>query len=202
MADISKQIDKGQEKWSQGVDIMSITDVNNYIKFKVLEYKYFKLMNDDLWEQYQEDFTDFTETIFKTCDRIATYNLRTLLRHQGVWVNKQATIAQSLYDTLCEEDQTEWTKEEVLDHINTNGFFASYKLNEIFIRPSIYTNPLLPREIGLLIYTTSHSHPTQNTCDIKPNKLEAPVKPDKLETPVKLDKPEAPLPTLETPQEL
>jgi len=29
---------------------MSITDVNNYIKFKVLEYKYFKLMNDDLWE--------------------------------------------------------------------------------------------------------------------------------------------------------
>ena len=82
-------------------------------------------MNNDLWEQYQEDFADFTEAIFKTYDRIATYNLRTLLRYQGVWVNKQATIAQSLYDTLCEEDQTEWTKEEVLDHINTNGFFAS-----------------------------------------------------------------------------
>jgi len=31
---------------------MSITDVNNYIKFKVLKYEYFKLINDDLWEQY------------------------------------------------------------------------------------------------------------------------------------------------------
>ena len=29
---------------------MSITDVNNYIKFKVLEYEYYKLINDDLWE--------------------------------------------------------------------------------------------------------------------------------------------------------
>ena len=75
MADISKQVDKGQEKWRQGVDLMSITDVNNYIKFKILKYGYFKLMNDDLQEQYQEDFADFTEAIFKTYDRIATYNL-------------------------------------------------------------------------------------------------------------------------------
>ena len=82
-------------------------------------------MNDDLWEQYQEDFADFTEAIFKTCDHIATYNLQTLLRYQGVWVNKQVTIIQSLYDILCEKDQTEWTKEETLDHINTYGFFAS-----------------------------------------------------------------------------
>ena len=48
IADISKQINEGQEKWSQGVDLMSITDVNNYIKFKIFEYGYFKLMNDDL----------------------------------------------------------------------------------------------------------------------------------------------------------
>ena len=54
---------------------MSIPDVNNYIKFKILEYGYYKLINDDLWEQYQEDFADFTEAIFKTYDCIATYNL-------------------------------------------------------------------------------------------------------------------------------
>ena len=48
MVDLRKQVDKSQEKWRQGVDLMSITDVNNYIKFKVLEYKYFKLINDDL----------------------------------------------------------------------------------------------------------------------------------------------------------
>jgi hypothetical protein len=77
----------------------------------------------------------------------------------------------------------EWTKEEILDHINTNGFFASSKLNGISIGPSIYTNPPLPGEIGLLPYTTSHSHPTQNTRNVEPNELEA-------------------LPTLEVPQEL
>jgi hypothetical protein len=29
---------------------MSMDDVDNYIKYKILEYGYFKLMNDDLWE--------------------------------------------------------------------------------------------------------------------------------------------------------
>jgi hypothetical protein len=81
MADISKQINEGQKKWSQGVDLTSTNDVNDYIKFKVFEYGHYKLTNDDLWEQYKEDFADFTEAIFKTCDRIATYNLRTLLRY-------------------------------------------------------------------------------------------------------------------------
>jgi hypothetical protein len=48
MADLKKQVNKGQEKWRQGVDLISITDVNNYIKFKVLKYKYFKFINDNL----------------------------------------------------------------------------------------------------------------------------------------------------------
>ena len=60
---------------------MSINDVNDYIKFKILKYGYFKLINDDLQKQYQEDFADFTEATFKACDRIAIYNLRTLLRY-------------------------------------------------------------------------------------------------------------------------
>ena len=36
---------------TQGVDLKSIPDVNDYIKFKILEYGYFELMNnDDIWE--------------------------------------------------------------------------------------------------------------------------------------------------------
>ena len=50
MADLRKQVDKGQKKWRQGVNLTSIADVNNYIKFKTLKYEYFKLMNVDLWE--------------------------------------------------------------------------------------------------------------------------------------------------------
>ena len=75
MADISKQVSEGQKKWSQGVDLTSIDNINNYVKFKVLKYGYYKLINNDLWEQYQEDFTNFIKAIFKTYDRIATYNL-------------------------------------------------------------------------------------------------------------------------------
>ena len=75
MADISKQINKGQEKQSQGVNLTSITEVNNYIKFKVLKYEYYKLINDDLQEQYKEDFVNFTEATFKACSIIPIRNL-------------------------------------------------------------------------------------------------------------------------------
>ena len=58
---------------------MSIPNVDNYIKYKILKYGYFKLINDDLWEQYKEDFTDFTEDILKVYNPTTIRNLRTLL---------------------------------------------------------------------------------------------------------------------------
>ena len=58
---------------------MSIADINNYIRFKTLKYKYFKLINIDLQEQYQEDFADFIEAIFKVYNPTTICNLRTLL---------------------------------------------------------------------------------------------------------------------------
>ena len=54
---------------------MSIANVNNYIKFKTLKYRYFKLINIDLQEQYQEDFADFTEVIFKAYNPTTIRNL-------------------------------------------------------------------------------------------------------------------------------
>ena len=75
MADIRKQVSEGQKKWSQGVDLTSTDDVNNYIEFKILEYGHYNFMNDDLWEQYQEDFADFTEAIFKAYKLLVIRNL-------------------------------------------------------------------------------------------------------------------------------
>ena len=54
---------------------MSIDDVNNYINFKILKYRYYKLLNDDLQEQYKEDFADFIEAIFKAYNPTTIYNL-------------------------------------------------------------------------------------------------------------------------------
>jgi hypothetical protein len=45
-------------------------------------------MNINLWEQYQEDFMDFIEVIFKACNPTIIYNLWTLLYNQGVWVKR------------------------------------------------------------------------------------------------------------------
>ena len=59
---------------------MSIDNINNYIKFKILKYGHYNFINNNLWEQYQEDFTDFTEAIFKACKLTVTYNLQTFLR--------------------------------------------------------------------------------------------------------------------------
>ena len=58
---------------------MFIPNVNNYIKFKTLKYRYFKFININLQEQYQEDFADFMEAIFKACNPTTIYNLQTLL---------------------------------------------------------------------------------------------------------------------------
>ena len=54
---------------------MSANGVNNYINFKILKYGHFKLPNDDLQEQYQEDFADFTEATFKAYNLATIYNL-------------------------------------------------------------------------------------------------------------------------------
>ena len=54
---------------------MSINDVNDYVKFKILEYRHYNFINDDIWEQYKEDFMDFIEATFKACKLTAIYNL-------------------------------------------------------------------------------------------------------------------------------
>ena len=54
---------------------MSITNVNNYIKFKILKYGHYKLLNNNIQEQYKEDFADFMEATFKACSIIPIRNL-------------------------------------------------------------------------------------------------------------------------------
>ena len=54
---------------------MFMTNINNYIKFKILKYGHFKLINNNLWKWYKENFIDFTEAIFKAYNPIAIYNL-------------------------------------------------------------------------------------------------------------------------------
>ena len=54
---------------------MSTDGVNNYINFKILKYGYYKLLNNNLQEQYKEDFVDFIEAILKAYNPNAIRNL-------------------------------------------------------------------------------------------------------------------------------
>ena len=54
---------------------MSIDDVNDYIEFKILKYRYYNFINNNIQEQYKEDFMDFTEAVFKAYKLTALYNL-------------------------------------------------------------------------------------------------------------------------------
>ena len=54
---------------------MSVNGVNNYINFKIFKYRHYKLLNNDLWEQYKKDFIDFIKAVFKAYNLITIYNL-------------------------------------------------------------------------------------------------------------------------------
>ena len=54
---------------------MSTDNVNDYVEFKILEYRYYNFINNNIQEQYKEDFTDFTEAVFKAYKLTALRNL-------------------------------------------------------------------------------------------------------------------------------
>ena len=69
ISDIKAQVNKGQEKQGKGINIqsndISIKDINDFMKFKILKYKTYNLKDNELWEVYKEDFQNFTLQIFK-----------------------------------------------------------------------------------------------------------------------------------------
>ena len=71
--DISQQVKEGQKKWSKGINIdpddINITDINNFIQFKILEYKVYNFKDNEMWKIYKEDFWNFIIEIFKDCNQ-------------------------------------------------------------------------------------------------------------------------------------
>ena len=67
--DISQQVREGQKKWSKGINIdpdnINIADINDFIQFKILEYKAYNFKDSKIQEVYKEDFQNFIVEIFK-----------------------------------------------------------------------------------------------------------------------------------------
>jgi hypothetical protein len=134
----NKEMKAGRVKWPKGIDIevAGIEEIDDFIAFKVTEYIHYDFQDDELWELYKEDFKDFTIAIFKDCNQPGIRKLRAMLRMYGVWVRKdrRKTVAESLYNTLQEDEPTEWTAQEIEEHLQTVREFKSGRLNYMLSR--------------------------------------------------------------------
>ena len=130
-------LEEGRKRWGSGIllghDSTTVEDISEYVRYKTVEYRTTDLKDNDLWEVFQEDFTGFTTEIFKSCIPADIRNLRRLLRKNGVWVikDRHVLVAQSLFNTLQEEEPTAWTTEAITTHLADDGGFNSVKLEPI-----------------------------------------------------------------------
>jgi hypothetical protein len=157
MSEIMKEIQAGRERWPKGIDTVdnttttTIKDIDDYITFKITEYTHYNVHDEDLWEVFKEDFKGFSLIMLKECSQLGIRKLRTLLRMNGVWVRKdrRMTVAESLYNTLQEEDPIEWTMQEIEEHIRTEGQFNSVPINHILSQDNKLAGPTHARTTAL-----------------------------------------------------
>jgi hypothetical protein len=137
----------GQEKWGKGIDLdaanVKTKDVDEFVRFKLLEYDVLNFRDIDLWEAYKEDFGSFTVAVFKSCNQHLIRQLRLRLRTNGVWVQRQTgtTVPESLFSTAQEKEPTEWTESELRSHLDNSGGFNSPRINNILQQKRIRTAP-------------------------------------------------------------
>jgi hypothetical protein len=171
MADVRERIKEGQSRWKDGIDAQSEDvdkeEINEFIQYKHLEYEAYKMMDDDLWEVYRDDFSTFTTQTFKDCNQTTIRNFRQFLRVHGVWVKKHryTTVAESLFNTLQEEEPMEWTESEIRDHMATGGEFKSGRITYMLNNGKF---PGLPGTVALATPTPTQSPGPSRTTVLTP----------------------------------
>jgi Reverse transcriptase (RNA-dependent DNA polymerase) len=166
-------IQQGRDIWPQGINIesSSIQDVNNFITYKMVEYRVYETSDNDLWSAFREDFKDFTITVFDMANTSIIRQLRPQLRLYGVRVDtdRKKKVSETLYEVLKEEEPPDWIDEEVIQHVRTIGPFKSPNIN--YLIREVY-----PHGLGV----TSEPPPSESSLDIK-GKGKEPIKEDSRE---------------------
>ncbi|TQS35749.1 hypothetical protein Golomagni_03821, partial [Golovinomyces magnicellulatus] len=93
----------------------SVPTSDNFVEEQLNDYKKYEFRDDLLWEAFQESFLNFTVEDFEQVNSNRRYALRDFLRENGVYVTKKKgyKVAQALYDTAQEENQSTWSTEEI-----------------------------------------------------------------------------------------
>jgi hypothetical protein len=109
-----------------------IQDWKKWVETKINECEQENLTDKDLWEQFQDDFDEWTEKNFNSdVSNTLLRRLRDVLRRRGVWVSRdeKITIEKALYNTLQEKNPSKWTEKEMLRYLSYENFiFITIKI--------------------------------------------------------------------------
>ena len=79
MSDFRAQVKEGRRRQSEGLNIQSKDinkeEISKFIQYKIMEYGFYNITDNDLQELYCKDFSTFIIEAFKNYNQITVYNL-------------------------------------------------------------------------------------------------------------------------------
>ena len=98
----------------------------------IIQYEVYNWKDNNLWEQFREDFKEFTEEDFKKCSIPIKRKLRSFLRTRGVKVDPNdsyRSFTKCLTTVLTEEEPAIWSIKDIEDYLVSGEEFNSSKIN-------------------------------------------------------------------------
>lgn len=126
---------EAMKKWKYHINVTTATDedIGSYIQMRIKEYTIGDKMDRDLWELMIDDFKDFNMEVISRPRKGHIQELRYFLRDRGVFVSmsKNIILAKCLVNAFKEEEEHEWTDNEVQEGLKLlkSENFASLKLS-------------------------------------------------------------------------
>jgi hypothetical protein len=129
--DLSYPIDEAT--WNKSIDPLKEENqkaeiLNGYITHVMQFWINRRFKDIALWEDFRDEFSEWTIDVLKLASRNALKELRVYLTTHGVWIRKTTgtSFARVLQDCIDEETRYEWTKEEIEEHLKLHpGEFDS-----------------------------------------------------------------------------
>lgn len=129
MSELTKQ----QRAWANdGLDLPNEQDsIDDYTIFRLSRWMKHRFKDYDLWETFQEDFSNFTLDDFKRIEKDAKKDLRNYLRTSGIYVSKNGHIAPALMAVLQQKEPTPWSIDDVLECMRKGERFDSVIIDNL-----------------------------------------------------------------------
>jgi hypothetical protein len=128
--------------WNKSIDPLKEENqkteiLNGYITQAMQFWTNQRFKDIALWEDFRDDFNEWTFDIFKIVSRGALKALRVYLTTHGVWIRKTSgtSFAKVLQDCLDEETRYERTKEEIEEHLELHSGDFNSRWNPTNGRP-------------------------------------------------------------------